>query len=82
LAFDGIVSATVAFEERGVPDLAYQELAELWEAVFGEKPSVVAEPGLTVEIMVRCLPPTEPYSFKSADENPVEIRPPRPPRSA
>ena len=44
---------------------SFQELAELWEAVFGEKPSVVAEPGLTAEILVRCLPPAEPYSFKS-----------------
>jgi hypothetical protein len=67
LPLDGIVSATVAFEERGVPDFAYQELAELWEAVFGDKPSVVAEPGLTAEILVRCLPPAEPYSFQSDD---------------
>ncbi len=58
----------MAFEERGVSDLAYQELAELWEAVFGDKPSVVAEPGLTAHILVRCLPPAEPYSFKSEDE--------------
>ncbi len=68
LVCKGIVFSRVAFEERGVPDLAYQELAELWEAVFGDKPSVVAEPGLTVEIMVRCLPPVEPYSFRSDGE--------------
>jgi hypothetical protein len=47
-----------------VVDAAYQELAELWEAVFGDKPSVVAEPGLTARILVNCLPPVEPYSFK------------------
>ena len=51
-----------------MPDLAYENLAELWEAVFGDKPSVVAEPGLTAQILVRCLPPAEPYSFKSDDD--------------
>jgi hypothetical protein len=51
-----------------VSDSAYQELAELWEAVFGDKPSVVAEPGLTARILVRCLPAAEPYSFQSEDE--------------
>lgn len=51
-----------------MPDVAYQELAELWEAVFGEQPSVVAEPGLTARILVDCLPPAEPYSFKTEDE--------------
>ena len=59
----------MAFEERGVSDFAYQELAELWEAVFGDKPSVVAEPGLTAEILVRCLPPAEPYSFKGDEDD-------------
>ena len=53
--------------ERSVPDLAYQQLAELWAAVFGEQPSVVAEPGLTAEILVRCLPAAEPYGFKSEE---------------
>ncbi len=50
-----------------MPDLAYQQLAELWAAVFGEQPSVVAEPGLTAEILVRCLPAAEPYGFKSEE---------------
>jgi len=68
LAHNGIVLSRVAFEERVVPDLAYQELAELWEAVFGDKPSIVADPGMTAEILVRCLPTAEPYSFKSEDE--------------
>ncbi len=52
-----------------MPDVAYQELAQLWEAVFGEQPSVVAEPGLTAEILVQYLPPAEPYSFESDDED-------------
>jgi len=52
-----------------VPDVAYQELAELWEAVYGEQPSVVAEPGLTARILVSCLPPAEPYSFTADDED-------------
>jgi hypothetical protein len=47
--------------ERSVPDVAYQELAELWEAVFGEQPSVVAEPSLTANILIRCLPHAPPY---------------------
>jgi hypothetical protein len=51
-----------------VPDVAFQELAELWEAVFGEQPSVVAELGLTAQILVDCLPPAEPYSFGVEDE--------------
>ncbi len=49
-------------------DFAYQELAELWEAVFGDKPSVVAEPGLTAKILVAHLPPAEPYSFTADDD--------------
>lgn len=44
-----------------MPDAAYQELADLWAAVFGEQPSVVAEPGLTAQILIRCLPPAPPY---------------------
>jgi hypothetical protein len=52
-----------------VSDLAYEQLADLWEVVFGDKPSIVAEPGLTAEILVRCLPPAEPYSFQSNDED-------------
>jgi hypothetical protein len=51
-----------------VPDAAYLELAKLWEAVFGERPPVVAEPGLTAQILVRCLPPVEPYSPGADDE--------------
>ena len=69
MTLNGIVFSRVAFEERGVSDLAYQELAELWEAVFGDKPSVVAEPGLTAEILVRCLPPAEPYGFKGDEDD-------------
>jgi hypothetical protein len=52
-----------------VPDFAYLKLAELWEAVFGEQPSVVAEPGLTAQILVSCLPPAEPYSFGVEDDD-------------
>jgi len=52
-----------------VPDVAYQQLAELWEAIYGEQPSVVAEPGLTAQILVSCLPPVEPYSFGGEGED-------------
>jgi hypothetical protein len=57
-----------------VPDVAYQELAELWEAVFGEQPSVVAEPGLTAQILIRCLPQAPPYSFAPSEN----AKPPAP----
>ncbi|WP_436028403.1 hypothetical protein [Caulobacter sp. LjRoot300] len=53
--------------DRRAPDAAYQELAKPWEAVFGEQPPVVAEPGLTARILVSCLPPAEPYSFAARD---------------
>ncbi|WP_165185676.1 hypothetical protein [Caulobacter soli] len=51
-----------------MPDVAYQALAELWEAVFGEQPSVVAEPSLTAQVLVAYLPPVEPYSFGAEDD--------------
>jgi len=60
-----------------VPDVAYQELAELWEAVYGEQPSVVAEPGLTAQILVSCLPLAEPYSFDAWGEGEDEDPAPR-----
>lgn len=69
LARNGIVSFRVAFEELGVSDLAYQQLADLWEAVFGDKPSVVADPAMTVQVLVSCLPPAEPYSFQDEGED-------------
>jgi hypothetical protein len=54
-----------------LPDCAYKELAGLWAAVFGEKPPVVADPGLTARILVAHLPPTEPYRFDNeADDAP------------
>jgi len=65
-----------------VADIAYQEMTELWEAVFGEQPSVVADPSLTAQILVACLPQTEPHSFKDEDDEAGPPRPPRPPRSA
>jgi hypothetical protein len=51
-----------------VADPAYEQLADLWEAVFGEKPSVVAEPSLTAQVLVSCLPQTEPHSFKAEED--------------
>jgi hypothetical protein len=65
---NGITLERAVFQERRVSDVAYQELAGLWEAVFGERPAVIAEPGLTAAILVRCLPPAEPYGFGGADE--------------
>lgn len=63
-----------------MPDFAYQELADLWKAVFGEQPPVVAEPGLTAQILVEHLPPARPYSFDNgageADRSVPASRPP------
>ena len=42
-------------------DLAYQRLVDLWEAVYGDKPSVVAGPRLTAQILIQCLPAAGPY---------------------
>ena len=60
-------------------DLAYQELADLWEAVFGEQPSVVAEPSLLAEILVAYLPRIEPYRFDLEETRPEGA--PKPPGS-
>ena len=59
-------------------DPAYRELADLWEAVFGEQPSVVAEPSLLAEILVAYLPRIEPYRL-DAEEAPAAA--PKPPGS-
>lgn len=39
----------------------YQEWASLWEAVYGEPPSISAEAALTARVLIQCLPPIEPY---------------------
>uniref|UniRef100_B0SYV4 Uncharacterized protein n=1 Tax=Caulobacter sp. (strain K31) TaxID=366602 RepID=B0SYV4_CAUSK len=59
-------------------DLAYRELADLWEAVFGEQPSVVAEPSLLAEILVTYLPRIEPYRFDIGGPSPAVPKPPGP----
>ena len=58
-------------------DPAYREMADLWEAVFGEQPPVVAEPSLLAEILVAYLPKIEPYRF-DVEPGPA---PPKPPKS-
>lgn len=40
---------------------AKQELEALWREVFGEPPSINADPALLSEILVRHLPPAPPY---------------------
>jgi hypothetical protein len=40
---------------------AKQELEALWRAVFGEPPSIEADPSMLSEILVRHLPPAPPY---------------------
>ena len=59
-------------------DPAYRELADLWEAVFGEQPPVVAEPSLLAEILVAYLPRIEPYRFDAEETRPETPRPPKP----
>lgn len=51
----------MTYEER-------QAWIELWEAVFGEAPSIEADAGLTARILVDCLPPILPYELKSRTE--------------
>ena len=43
-------------------DRTCEELAALWEAVFGETLPITTDPGLTAEVLVRCLPTAEPYA--------------------
>ncbi|HXQ09396.1 MAG TPA: hypothetical protein VN805_00180 [Caulobacteraceae bacterium] len=40
---------------------AKQELEALWREVFGEPPSINADPAMLSEILVRHLPPAPPY---------------------
>ena len=58
-------------------DLAYQRLVDLWEAVYGDKPPVVAEARLTAQILVECLPVAEPYRLghqQSGSSDPITLR--------
>ncbi|MBO9707706.1 MAG: hypothetical protein J7521_05805 [Caulobacter sp.] len=50
-----------------------QELSGLWEAVFGEPPTIATDPELTARILVDCLPPVGPYRL--GDEESAEPRP-------
>jgi hypothetical protein len=43
-------------------DRTCEELIGLWRAVFGEAPPISTDPGLTAEVLVRCLPAAEPYA--------------------
>ena len=43
-------------------DRTCEELNELWRTVFGEPPSITADPSLTAEVLVRCLPAAKPYA--------------------
>ncbi|MET3668059.1 hypothetical protein [Caulobacter sp. 1776] len=51
----------MTYEER-------QAWSELWEALFGEPPSIEADAALTARILVDCLPPAPPYEFTSRTE--------------
>lgn len=48
----------------------YQEWARLWEAIYGEPPSIAADIDLTARVLIQCLPPIAPYQ-------PVAPKPPR-----
>jgi hypothetical protein len=43
-------------------DRTCEELADLWRAVFGEAPPIASDADLLAMILVRCLPPAEPYA--------------------
>lgn len=42
-------------------EVAYQEWASLWEALFGEPPPIAADIALTAQVLIACLPEAEPY---------------------
>ncbi|MFT4252526.1 MAG: hypothetical protein QM608_08585 [Caulobacter sp.] len=42
-------------------DRTCEELIGLWITVFGEPPPINTDPSLLAEVLVRCLPPAEPY---------------------
>ncbi|MBI1683965.1 hypothetical protein [Caulobacter hibisci] len=42
-------------------DRTCEELADLWCVLFGEPPAITADPSLVAQVLVRCLPPAEPY---------------------
>ena len=37
------------------------EVAALWRATFGEEVAIAAEPGVTLQVLVRCLPKAGPW---------------------
>lgn len=75
---NGITFSDRSFPRGRVLHSAYQELVGLWEAVFGEKPSVVAEPTVTARVLVSCLPAAEPYSFGAVSDPEEDPKPPEP----
>lgn len=42
----------------------------LWQAIFGEPPSVDAEPSLLCELLVRHMPPAPPYGGPPPPDGP------------
>ncbi len=59
-------------EVFGPSEDAEEELAELWQQVFGQPPPVIGVPSLLTKVLVQSLPQAPPYE-------PVP-RPPRRPR--
>jgi hypothetical protein len=52
---------------------AKQELEALWREVFGEPPSINADPAMLSEILVHHLPPAPPYI--DGEEAAASVRP-------
>lgn len=59
-------------------DRERQELSGLWEAVFGEPPTIATDTSLTARILVDCLRCVGPYQLAGPAEE-EEAEPPRPP---
>ena len=47
---------------------AFTHLSSLWKALHGEPPPIVADPGLTVRVLVDSLPQVEPYALDRTTE--------------
>ena len=54
---------------------AFENLSGLWEALHGEPPSIVANPAMTVRVLVESLPPVGPYRLGRQEPEPG-VKPP------
>jgi hypothetical protein len=48
---------------------AARELEGLWAELFGEPPSIKAQPDVLIEVLVAMLPPVQPYGAAAPAED-------------